>query len=169
MLKRLFNPSRTTRLICVLGAIAFMLSACASLGGLEKSLRVSLIDLQAVEFQLLEQRYLATIRIQNPNPVALPIHGLDYTIRINDSEFADGVSNQRVTIPAFGEKTLHLGVNSTIIKLLEQIRRFGETKGTVKYVISGTLAIEGIPVGVDFERGGEIDLRLERRATKHAA
>jgi len=139
-----------------------VLTACSSLNTLEQEPRITLVNLQPVQIQLLEQRYLATIRIQNPNPVALPIHGLDYAISINGSQFADGVSNQRITIPAYGEKTIELGVTSTIIKLLDQIRRFSENNGAVTYGISGTLGIDGLSHGVPFKRNGEIDLDFDR-------
>jgi LEA14-like dessication related protein len=138
------------------------LTACSSPSKLDQEPRITLVNLQPVQIQLLEQRYLATIRIQNPNPVALPIRGLDYAISINGSQFAEGVSNQRITIPAYGEKTMDLGVTSTIIKLLGQIRGFSKNYGTVTYGISGTLGIDGLSHGVPFKRDGEINLDFER-------
>lgn len=155
-------PSMRSLKIVFAVLVFFVLSACSSLSTLGKEPRVSLVKLQPVQIQLLEQRYLATIRIQNPNPVALPIHGLDYTIHINGSQFAEGVSSQRVTVPAYGEKTLELGVSSTIIKLLEQLRHVRKANGKITYGISGTLGIEGLDQGVKFQREGEIDLRFER-------
>jgi LEA14-like dessication related protein len=149
--------------------VVLAIAACASLGALDNPPRVSLVNLQPVQIQLLEQRYLATIRIQNPNPVALPINGLDYTIRINDSEFANGVSSQHVTVPAYGEKTLDVSVTSSLVQLFDQIRRLGATGGTLKYGISGTLGLDGGVGSVPFEHDGEIDLRLDRPAPGHAA
>ena len=150
----------------VLAALSFcglvLLGACASISSLDKKPRVSLVNLQPVQIQLLEQRYVATIRIQNPNSVALSVHGLDYAISINGSQFADGVSSQRVTIPAYGEKTMELGVTSTIVQLVDQLRRFNEIEGKVKYGITGTLGIDGLGIGIDFQREGEIDLQFER-------
>ena len=155
--------------LCLCGFAA--LSACTSLNELDQPPRITLVNLKPVQIQLLEQRYLVTIRIQNPNPVALPIRGLDYALSINGSPFADGVSNQRITIPAYGEKTIDLGVTSTIIKLLDQIRRFSENTGTVTYGISGTLGVDGLSQGVPFKRDGEIDLDLdlERRPQGRSA
>ena len=158
---------RLWTVLCLCGVA--VLSACSSLNALEHEPRVSLVNLKPVQIQLLEQRYLATIRIQNPNPVALPVRGLEYAISINGSQFADGVSSQKITIPAYGEKTIELGVTSTIIKLLDQIRRFSESEGTITYGISGTLGIEGIGGGIEFRRDGEIDLDYERPPQRHAA
>ncbi len=159
MLRTQLKQLRT--LLCVIGLSA--VSACTTLSGLEKAPRVSLVNLKPVQILLLEQRYLATIRVQNPNPVDLPIRGLDYTISINGSKFADGVSAQRITIPAYGEKTIDLGITSTIVTLLSQLRQFGESTGKVTYRISGTLGIEGLLQSVDFAKEGEIDLNLQPR------
>ena len=161
-------PVRRLRITVAL-CLFVVLSACSPLRALDEEPRVALVNLRPVQIQLLEQRYLATIRIQNPNPVALPIHGLDYTLSINGAAFAEGVSSQRVSIPAYGEKTLELGVTSTIIKLLEQLRRVREAGGRITYGISGTLGIEGLEQGIKFQREGEIDLRFERTPQGQAA
>ena len=156
--------STTLRGIMHVAAIAVALLAvagCAGLIGLEKSPRVSLVNIKPVQIQLLEQRYLATLRIQNPNPVALPIEGLDYSISINGADFADGVSNDGVTVPAYGEATLEVNVTSTLVSLIDQLRRFEESGDTLRYGITGTLGITGIPGGLSFEHDGEIDLRPE--------
>ena len=144
---------------CLVFASALWLGACASLGGLEQPPRVTLSSIKPVQIELLEQRYLATIRVQNPNAVALPIEGLDYVISINGSHFADGVSSQRVTVPAYGETTLQVGVNSTLMKLFRQIRKLGESDGLFSYTISGTLGLTGLTRGIEFKHDGEIDLR----------
>ena len=159
--------STTLRGITHAAAIAVALAAllavagCAGLVGLEKSPRVSLVSIKPVQIQLLEQRYLATLRIQNPNPVALPIEGLDYSISINGEDFANGVSNEGVTVPAYGEATLEVSVTSTLAALIDQLRHFDGSGDTLRYGITGTLGITGIPGGLSFERDGEIDLRPE--------
>lgn len=142
--------------------LALALAGCAGLRGLDTPPQISLVNLQPVQIRLFEQRYLVTIRILNPNPVALPIDGLEYAISINGSEFANGVSSQRVTVPAYGEKTLDLSVSSTLARLVDQIRRFGAGDGTLRYAISGSLELRGATGSLPFTQDGELDLRLER-------
>lgn len=152
------HPVRSTCAVLAAGAL-LLLGGCAGLAGLEHPPRVTLRGIEPVQVELLEQRYLATIRVQNPNPVALPIEGLDYAISINGTHFADGVSSQRVTIPAYGEKTLQVGVTSTLLRLFHQIRDIGKSDGLITYTISGTLGLKGAMRGVEFNHDGEIDLR----------
>jgi hypothetical protein len=70
-------PSSNFLRISLAACLCCVLNACSTLSALNKPPRVSL---QPVQIQLLEQRDLTTVRIQNPNPIALPIHGLDYAI-----------------------------------------------------------------------------------------
>lgn len=160
--------SRRARSLAVV-VLASLLAGCAGLRGLDKPPQITLVNLQPVQIQLFEQRYLATIRIQNPNPVALPIDGLEYAISINGSPFASGVSRQRVTVPAWGEKTLDLGVSSTLARLFDQIRRLRERGTAIRYAISGSLGLQGSLGSVPFSHDGEVDLRLDRPVRERAA
>jgi LEA14-like dessication related protein len=161
------HASHTLRSLALIAALT--IAGCAGLHGLDKPPQVTLVNLQPVQIQLFEQRYLATIRIVNPNPVELPISGLDYAISINGSQFASGVSSQRVTIPAYGEKTLDLGVSSTLASLFEQIRRFGSGGGSIRYAISGSLGLKGSTGSVPFAQEGEVDLRLDKPRPERTA
>jgi LEA14-like dessication related protein len=51
----------------------------------------------------LEERFLAALRIQNPNPVDLAIEGIAYDLEENGQPFAKGVGKCPVVIPAFGQ------------------------------------------------------------------
>ena len=139
---------------------ACLLTGCAGLPGTAP--RVTLVNLAPVAVELLEQRYLVTVRIQNPNREPLAIEGLDYTLEVNGAEFGSGVSNQRVTIPPYGEKTLELGVTSTIVRLFDQLRRFGDSEGRISYGIRGSVAVSGHPLPVRFSQEGELDLGAPR-------
>jgi len=153
------RPSRRGLLAGVAGcALAALLSGCAGLARLEQPPRVTLVGLEPVQVQFLEQRYVATLRVQNPNPVDITIDGLEYTLAINGSDFADGVSRQRITVPAYGEKTLEVGVVSTIVKLFRQIEQLANSDGRLRYAIRGSLGLGGAG-SVPFEHDGEVDLR----------
>lgn len=151
----------------VVACLAF--SACAGLAGLDKAPRVTLVNIKPLEFHLLEQRYLATVRIQNPNDVELAIHGMEYQITVNDKAFANGVSNEPLIVPAYGEKTVDVGATSTIVKLLDQLRRFSDADGVLRYGISGTLGVSGVPGGLGFSQEGELDLTPERAPSGQSA
>lgn len=132
--------------------LATMLTACATMGGLSETPRVSLVSIEPVDVQLLEQRYRVILRIQNPNDRDITIRGLDYEIVVNDRIFAQGVSGKPVTIPAWGESTAEVEVLSTLERVIEQIEELARRgEPSIEYAISGSVSVDGIPLPVPFE------------------
>ena len=110
----------------------------------------------AREMTVFEQRYDLTLRIQNPNNVALPVSGLSYTVTLNEKEFARGVSNEHTNIPALSEGLVHVTVTSGALDWLRQIEQI-QTKPDLNpsYSITGTLYLEGFPGGsLPFSKAG---------------
>ncbi len=137
-----------------------MLSAgCATLGAYSQTPRVSLNDVRPLDMTLFEQRYLLTLRIQNPNEADLPIRGMSYTVYINDTKFADGVSPQAVTVSAFGERVVEVEAVSNLLRVIEQFRhRDGGSRGKLNWRITGGLSLENRLGGPPLEYEGELDL-----------
>lgn len=111
---------------------------------------------------LFEQRYRLQLRIQNPNDVDLPIAGMDFQLYLNDEEFANGVSDQTVTLPAFGEQIIDVRVTSSISGVIEQLQLFGRTElQTFSYRLSGHVKLLHRAIKYPFEYRGEIDLTAD--------
>jgi LEA14-like dessication related protein len=142
-----------------LALAAALLTGCA---GMYKSLeppRVTLVDMQPLEMKLFEQRYALQLRIQNPNPYDLPITGMDFRMRINDADFASGVSRTGVTVPAYGERVIDVEVSSSLVSLLRQLQDVGKgDRQTFSYGLSGHIRIAGRLATVPFAYRGEIGL-----------
>ena len=62
--------------------------------------KVTVADFRVLNMGLFEQNYVVQLRIKNPNSFSLPIAGLNYRLGISDQEFANGTSNEAITIPA---------------------------------------------------------------------
>ncbi len=136
-----------------------LLTGCANLPLQTISPEVSLADFKLSKLGLLEQTYLLRLHLKNPNPFSLPINSVDYQLHINDQEFAKGVSNQAVTIPASGEEFLDIKVASNFMRLFE---KWGDWKNLIgqpfKYRLEGNLGvIDGGPK-LPFEYKGDISL-----------
>ncbi len=125
--------------------VVLLLAGCASLGGYRDPPRVSLVSIEPLDMTLLEQRYALQLRILNPNDVALPVSGLNYSIEINRREFAYGVSRQSVTIPAHGEALLDVEVISNLLSLMRQMQELGAGgKQVIEYRLSGNATSFGL-------------------------
>jgi LEA14-like dessication related protein len=153
------KPMKTTASVLATSTLALtLLSGCAGLSGIEEPPRVNLVALSPVELNLLEQRYRAKLRIRNPNDAPLKVRGLDYTIHINEKKFADGVSDRRFTVPAYGESLVEVTLSSSLFRLLEQFSRLEPAdKLVIRYRISGGLSVTGSPTKFPFSYEDELD------------
>lgn len=147
--------SRWTALAAM--ALALSTSACAGVAARMEPPEVSLSDIRLVEATPLEQRYLFTLRIRNPNQRSLRVEGLQFDLSINQRSFASGVSNAHVTVPAFGEERVEVSATSTLLGLLRQLQELGRAE-TLRYRLKGRIASPDVHAPLDFERHGEISL-----------
>lgn len=144
-----------------------VLTGCASLSTNMEPPRVSLSNVRVLGVTLLEQQYVLTMRIQNPNDRALHISGLSFELDINGEKFANGVSNQKVTIPGYGQGTLDVTGTSTLAGLLRQLSEL-EHMQELKYELKGKVKIADIPVPIPFEYEGVVPLSRQKGAPAKA-
>ncbi len=143
--------------------LCLWIAGCAGLPANTSALRVNLLSMRVVDMQLFEQRYALSIRIQNPNPQDFQVAGLDFSLSINGEFFADGVSNQSVVIPAYGEAVTEVQVSSSWFRLFNQIRALQENTGEdFTYRISGSVSLSESWIRLPFQREGRIGISLSK-------
>ena len=144
-----------------LGA-AVLLTACSTMPKEYEMLRVHIADMAAKDMAVFEQRFEVKLRIQNPNDVDFNINGLRFGIELNEREFADGMSGQRVSVPRFGSEVVNVEVFTTLASFLRQIRQLsGGTGQKVRYRLKGTaFVVAPGSFKAPFDEQGEIDLDL---------
>ena len=136
---------------------ATVLAGCATVQSPLESPHVSLIDLRLLSATLFEQRYALKIRVQNPNPVELPISGMDFRLDINDVELGRGVSDKSVTVPAYGEEVFEINLVSNFARIVNQIRAFESGQGqSLRYRLAGGISVENRIGKLPFDYHGEI-------------
>ncbi len=152
----------------VTAILGVVLTGCATMYGLSEAPRVSLVSIAPLGFQLFEQRFRVTLRVQNPNSQAITIRGLDYEIVVNERSFAQGVSGKPLTVPAYGENFAEVELVSNLQRVLEQLQEFSSrNKPSIDYAISGHVSVDGIPIPVPFEYQGTLTLPgFEKRDRK---
>lgn len=139
--------------------LALLLAACAALPGRIEPPRVTLADVRPSQVGLLEQRFRLSLRIQNPNDLALPLEGLDFAVQINGKPFATGVSNRGVTVPALGEAVMEVDAVSNLGGILRQLADLegGAAGRGLSYRVSGKVHVTGHGA-VPFEHSGDLGL-----------
>lgn len=135
---------------------ALLLAGCATLAGISEKPRVSLKSVEPLEVGFFEQRFLLRLRVENPNPVTIPIQGLSFSVDLNGQHFADGLSDKAVTLPALGEAVLEVKASTSLGRVLRQLRELSnDSRTALDYHITGKLHGAGLG-GVPFESRGQI-------------
>ena len=81
----------TSRRPLVRGVALLLLAGGAALGpGMERP-SITISEIRMHDSTLLEQRFFATLRIQNPNAFDLPVEGVAYDLEVSGRPFAKGV------------------------------------------------------------------------------
>lgn len=150
------------RVVGLLGGLfgALTLGGCATLPGSLTPPEVTLADLRLIDVGLFEQRFGLSLRVLNPNEVDIPVEGLSFTLELNGTDFASGVSNESVTIPRLGEALVDVQAVSSLTGLLHQLRRLSQGEQGIEYRIYGKLVTGGLLGSVPFDRRGEIEWPL---------
>src|SRR5215475_865085 len=137
--------------------VAAALAACAGIG-LREPLRVSLAGLESLPGEGLEMRFLAKIRVQNPNDTSIAYSGLSAELDLNGRSFASGVSDASGEIPRFGESVIELPLTVPASAIVRQVLRlFTGDLSKATYRVRGFLNT-GTFGRQRFDSTGEIEL-----------
>ncbi len=144
-----------------LGLIVIGLQACAWIAPKFTTPELSIVGIDLLKSDILEQRLNVRVRVQNPNGRALPVQGLSYQIQLAGKDFAHGVSTNSFTVPAFGEAEFDMSVNANMVGALAVLfgRHDGPNRDAIPYRISGKVELSsGFLRNVPFEQNGSIRL-----------
>jgi LEA14-like dessication related protein len=137
---------------------ALMLAACAAMPGRDP-LRVEVVGIDPAEGQGLELRLAVKLRIQNPNDGAVEFDGSALELEVNGKTLATGVSDQKGSVPRFGEAVLVVPVSISAMNAVRQalVLTDGTPHDVMPYVLRGKLA-GGAFGTVRFTKEGSINL-----------
>jgi LEA14-like dessication related protein len=145
----------------VLWLVLIGLTGCAGMGYREAEVKVNIASLQLLESTLMEQRYLVKLRLQNRSPRTLRIEGMSFDVELNSKDFASGVSNQSLAVPAYDEALVEVKVSSTLFGIIRQLQSMQQPgRDSFDYRISGRVNTVGGYFSLPFEESGVIDLHL---------
>ncbi len=137
--------------------LTFIFVAGCATSGIKEPPRLNLTNIQIADMGLVQQEFLLTMKIQNPNDQQLDIRGMDFAVELNGEPFATGVSNQHIVVPAYGETSFDVAVSSTISGILNQLDKLVQ-EGNINYLVKGKMKLSGVPVPIPFKQTGEIAL-----------
>lgn len=138
--------------------LSLLLAACAALPGRDP-LRVELVGVEPVEGQGLELRLAVKLRVQNPNDDAIEYDGAALELEVNGKTLASGVSDQRGSVPRYGERVLVVPVSISALNAVRQalVLADGTQRDAVPFVLRGKLA-GGVFGAVRFSQEGSLGI-----------
>ena len=140
-----------------LWALLALASGCAQLPTREP-LKVNLVGIEPLPGEGLEMRMAVKLRLQNPNDGAVDFDGAALDIDIRGSGFASGVTDERGSVPRFGETVLVVPVSVSAASMLRQALEFASgDRSNVTYLMRGRLGGSLIG-GTRFESSGQVEL-----------
>lgn len=136
------------------------LAGCAAIGSLQEP-QVRLANLQLLDSTMFEQFMRVDLRLTNPNDVALHLDGMTFTLEVNGAPFAQGTSNQAVTVPRLGDAVVSVRASTTLFDMARQILALSEKQG-IHYRVSGVVYVRGgLRRTIPYEWKGTFDLLPE--------
>ena len=101
--------------LCLVASLAFLLSGCAAARAALniQNPRYSIRDIRprvdiAIPLSASTIDLDFAIEVDNPNSVGLRLDEIDFDLFINETRILDGISQQRISIPANGRGDMHL-------------------------------------------------------------
>jgi LEA14-like dessication related protein len=140
----------------LLALVPAALAGCAAFTGADP-LKVFLVGIEGLKGEGLELRLAVTLRLQNPNEATVEFDGVALDLEVNGLELASGVSDQRGSVPRFGESVLTVPVTISALAMVRQAYAWstGERR-KLDYVAHGKLGGLGLG-GLRFTARGEFE------------
>ncbi len=157
-------PHRTTRRLFAffLAATTLFFSGCAAMRTASEPPEVNLTNLQIQDVTLSHVNMVAELRLFNPNPSALKVERVDYTLQLKGVKMFTGHSLNTVSVPANDYGFVALRLSSAYWDILSFLNRM-ETSSEVDYILDGSVQTGGYgPFGRSFPFRKEGVIPLER-------
>lgn len=111
---------------------------------------------------LLQQQFLVTLRVYNPNTVPLPIKHIDYKFDLGGSRLAQGESAVAFSIPSHESKEFDLRMRTDLLSSARSLQKWlAGSPEDIDYELSGSVKVDSPFVKpFPFEQKGKIPLTL---------
>lgn len=154
----------------VLPALALVvLSACAGFnpgGDPFEPPTIELVGFKPLKSESMEARFSITLRVVNPNAIALDIEGVYYELEVEGSKLLSGADSAAVSIPAYGEGRIELEGAASVLGSLGFIRNLMEQppEQELKYELKTKISVAQLPRAIRINKEGSIGLGATSRS-----
>lgn len=145
--------------LLIILCLSLLLGACATQKA-DKSIDVSLVNVQFENATVLETTARFTVRIQNATPEAFLLEGGEHRIYINGHYIGIGLSNTSTAVPRLSSVTLPVEVYLRNLSMAVRLKPIIESK-SMDYKLKSTLYVRmnSHAKSVKVANEGRLDMR----------
>jgi LEA14-like dessication related protein len=148
-----------TRRLGSLALAALLLAGCSALLPKLEPPQLSVVSVELIKADLLQQQLRVRMKVVNPNDRALPVRGITYTVEVGGEELAHGDSDRDFTVPALGDLEFDVNVHANAAPVLLKYA-LGGRRDAVDYRIAGKVQLAaGLVRSIPFSQTGRLNLR----------
>ncbi len=138
--------------------LCLLLSACTTmLTSPPLAPKVTVDSVKAEKIGLTRQNLLFRLAVSNPNSFDLPLQAINFIAAVDGVELAQGLSTERVTIPANGKAMLEVHVSTSINKLLGRLLlAANQNRKNIAYDVRGFVKLSNWPARIPFNVDGAL-------------
>lgn len=130
--------------ILLIAALA-LVSGCQSLGESLQPPEVRLQNVQLEEVSSLSQRFVLQFAVSNPNPVPLPVKGINYGVSLGGLSLASGSTAESFRVPSNGDGVFSVSVETSLMQAVQLL---------------GARLLQGGEQSLDYEVGGDVQIDI---------
>jgi len=138
----------------ILSSLVFF-NSCATLQKLVQEPTVDFNSMSLRDLSLLEGTVVFNFNVSNPNPIGITLNKLSYDLKIDDSEFVNGVLDKGINLKANGSTSVALPITINYLEFLESVTEFVK-KDNVAYDLSGVFEFFGFDI--PYHNSGDIQI-----------
>jgi LEA14-like dessication related protein len=147
----------------VLVSLLAVLTACATMQAGFEQPTVTVTSFRSVQSDNPGLHFEIGLRVVNPNPDAIKLRGIAYTISLEGRQLITGAGNDLPTIKGYSEGDISI---TAFASMFEAMRLFGdlmnEPKETLHYELNTKLDVGAMYPAIRVKDAGEISLRPPR-------
>ncbi len=119
---------------------------------------VEIESVKALKLKLNKQELAFRLKVTNPNTYDLPLQSLSFIASVDGSQFAQGSSDERVTLPAQQDAIVEVRVSTRLNKLLGKLLLFSTSnEEEVDYKVTGFVKLANWPARIPFNVDGALE------------
>jgi LEA14-like dessication related protein len=143
-------------------AVCGVVAGCSLLAPKFEKPQVSVVSIELVGGNLLQQNFLVKLNLQNPNDRTLPVTSLHVELNVDGERIASGVNTQAFVVAPHGETQFDMNITANMaLALLKLAGRKDQHADTIDYQMTGGASID-LPFLRDlpFHQNGSFALKL---------